>query len=105
MTSEAAPQPGKMRALLEHVARALVDDPSQVVVSEELDGDFTKLHLQVAEADVGKVIGRGGRSAEGDPGRPQGTAPRAGAQGQPRTAYRRRRRSRRARAPRDGRRG
>src|SRR3989442_945924 len=37
MTSEAAPQPGKMRALLEHVARALVDDPSQVVVSGELD--------------------------------------------------------------------
>jgi len=56
MTSEAAPQPGKMRALLEHVARALVD--------EEQDGDFTKLHLQVAEADVGKVIGRGGRIAK-----------------------------------------
>ena len=64
MTSEAPSEPGKMRALLEHVARALVDDPSQVVVSEEQDGDFTKLHLQVAEADVGKVIGRGGRIAK-----------------------------------------
>jgi len=64
MTSEASAPSSKMRALLEHVARALVDDPSQVVVTEEQDGDFTKLHLQVAEADVGKVIGRGGRIAK-----------------------------------------
>src|SRR5438093_438018 len=63
MTGEA--QPGRMRTLLEHVARALVDDPSAVVVTEEQDGDFTKLHLQVAEPDVGKVIGRGGRIAKG----------------------------------------
>ena len=62
MTSEA--QPGRMRVLLEHVARALVDDPAAVVVTEELDGDFTKLPLQVAEPDVGKVIGRGGRIAK-----------------------------------------
>ncbi len=60
----AGPQPGRMRVLLEHVAQALVDDPSAVVVTEELDGDFTKLHLQVAEPDVGKVIGRGGRIAK-----------------------------------------
>src|SRR3989442_14429870 len=84
MTSEAAPQPGKMRALLEHVARALVDDPSQVVVSEELDGDFTKLHLQVAEADVGKVIGRGGRSAEALLAALEGLATREGSYVQPR---------------------
>jgi predicted RNA-binding protein YlqC (UPF0109 family) len=62
MTDEA--QPGRMRTLLEHVARALVDDPSAVVVTEEQDGDFMKLHLQVAEPDVGKVIGRGGRIAK-----------------------------------------
>ena len=53
-----------MRVLLEHVAKALVDDPAAVVVTESQDGDFTKLHLQVAEADVGKVIGRGGRIAK-----------------------------------------
>ena len=63
MTS-AGTQPGRMRVLLEHVARALVDDPAAVVVTEELDGDFIKLHLQVAEGDVGKVIGRGGRIAK-----------------------------------------
>lgn len=63
MTAQAA-QPGRMRVLLEHVAQALVDDPAAVVVTEELDGDFTKLHLRVAEPDVGKVIGRGGRIAK-----------------------------------------
>lgn len=50
--------------LLEHVAKQLVDDPSGVVVTETRDGDFVKLHLAVAEADVGKVIGRGGRIAK-----------------------------------------
>jgi predicted RNA-binding protein YlqC (UPF0109 family) len=54
----------RMRDLLEHVAKQLVDDPSAVVVTDELDGDFIKLHLQVAEGDVGKVIGRGGRIAK-----------------------------------------
>ena len=54
----------RMGALLEHVARNLVDDPATVVVTEQQDGDFLKLHLQVAEADVGKVIGRGGRIAK-----------------------------------------
>ena len=54
----------RMKGLLEHVAKQLVDDPSAVVVTEELDGEFVKLHLQVAEADVGKVIGRGGRIAK-----------------------------------------
>ena len=54
----------KEAALIEHVAKALVDDPGSVVVKEEQDGEFLKLHLQVAEADVGKVIGRGGRIAK-----------------------------------------
>ena len=53
-----------MKSLLEHVAKQLVDDPNAVVVTEEHDGEFIKLHLQVAESDVGKVIGRGGRIAK-----------------------------------------
>ena len=53
-----------MRGLMEHVAGALVEEPDKVVVTEELDGEFIKLHLQVAEADLGKVIGRGGRIAK-----------------------------------------
>ena len=50
--------------VLEHVAKQLVDDPSQVVVSATTESDILKLHLAVGEADVGKVIGRGGRMAK-----------------------------------------
>jgi hypothetical protein len=50
--------------VLEHVARQLVDAPESVVVTENIDRDFLKLHLAVAEPDVGKVIGRGGRMAK-----------------------------------------
>lgn len=64
MTAEAGGRASSPQAqLLEHVAKELVDDPAAVVVTEEQDGDFLKLHLRVAEADVGKVIGRGGRIA------------------------------------------
>ncbi|MBI3521720.1 MAG: KH domain-containing protein [Chloroflexi bacterium] len=58
------PATSREAALIEHVAKQLVEDPSAVVVTEATDGDFLKLHLQVAEADVGKVIGRGGRIAK-----------------------------------------
>lgn len=50
--------------VLEHIAKQLVDDPAQVVVSESNESDIRKLHLAVGEADVGKVIGRGGRMAK-----------------------------------------
>jgi uncharacterized protein len=53
-----------MSELLTHVAKQLVDKPDSVKVSENVDGDFVKLHLEVAEEDVGKVIGRGGRIAK-----------------------------------------
>ena len=58
--TEASP----MRVLLEYVAQNLVEAPDKVVVTEEQDGEFLKLHLQVAEEDLGKVIGRGGRIAK-----------------------------------------
>jgi predicted RNA-binding protein YlqC (UPF0109 family) len=49
---------------LEYLARALVDDPDAVVVEqfEEDDGSGV-LELSVGEDDYGKVIGRGGRTA------------------------------------------
>lgn len=53
-----------MTELLTHVARQLVDKPDEVQVTETVDGDFVKLHLAVAEDDVGKVIGRNGRVAK-----------------------------------------
>lgn len=51
-------------AVLEHIAKQLVDDPAAVVVTERTERDVRRLHLGVAEPDVGKVIGRGGRMAK-----------------------------------------
>ena len=52
-----------MRDLVEYLTRALVDDPDAVTVEEvEEDGDIV-LEITVAEDDVGRVIGRGGRIA------------------------------------------
>ena len=53
-----------MRELLEFLARSLVADPTAVKVSEveEIDGEVV-LELEVAEDDLGRVIGRGGRVA------------------------------------------
>ena len=53
-----------MSELLTHLAKQLVDKPDAVTVTEAVDGDMVKLHLAVAEDDVGKVIGRGGRIAK-----------------------------------------
>lgn len=53
-----------MSELLTHVAKQLVDKPDDVKVTEAVEGDMVKLHLGVAEEDVGKVIGRGGRIAK-----------------------------------------
>ena len=52
-----------MEDLLEYLARALVDQPDRVEVEgfDEDDGTIV-LELHVAEADAGKVIGRGGRT-------------------------------------------
>ena len=55
---------GAMKELIEYMARALVDDPEEVEVTEERDGDRVVLHLQVAEPDMGKVIGKQGRIAQ-----------------------------------------
>lgn len=52
-----------MRALIENVARALVDHPDQVFVEEVTEGSVTTFELRVAPEDLGKVIGRRGRTA------------------------------------------
>ncbi len=46
------------------IAKALVDNPEEVVVSESLKGDDTLIELKVAPADMGKVIGKQGRIAK-----------------------------------------
>jgi predicted RNA-binding protein YlqC (UPF0109 family) len=56
-------QTGDMRALIEHVAKALVDGPDQVSVNEVEEEGTTVLELTVAENELGKVIGKQGRTA------------------------------------------
>ena len=53
-----------MKELIEYIARSLVENPEEVAVTEEWDGHRHVVHLDVAESDMGKVIGRGGRVAE-----------------------------------------
>ena len=53
-----------MKELVEVIAKALVDDPESVVVNEREEEKTTVLEVKVAEADMGKVIGKQGRIAK-----------------------------------------
>ncbi|OLB22986.1 MAG: RNA-binding protein [Acidobacteriales bacterium 13_2_20CM_55_8] len=52
-----------MRALIEQIAKALVDEPDQVSVNQIDAAQDTVLELKVAPNDLGKVIGKQGRTA------------------------------------------
>jgi predicted RNA-binding protein YlqC (UPF0109 family) len=52
-----------MRDLIDYIARSLVDDPTQVEVSQRKYGSTTNVRLRVAKEDMGRVIGRNGRVA------------------------------------------
>jgi len=52
-----------MKELVELIARALVDRPESVVVREADEPQSTVLELRVAQGDLGKVIGKQGRTA------------------------------------------
>jgi uncharacterized protein len=52
-----------MRELVEYIAKALVDDMENVHVTEVEGEQVTVLELRVAQADIGKVIGKQGRTA------------------------------------------
>lgn len=53
-----------MKELVEVVAKALVDHPEEVVVTEKVDGRNILVELHVAASDMGKVIGKQGRIAK-----------------------------------------
>lgn len=53
-----------MKELIEGIAKALVDNPDQVVVEEIVDGKNILLKLKVADLEMGKVIGKKGRIAK-----------------------------------------
>ena len=52
-----------MKALIEDIAKALVDSPDDVAVNEVAGEQVTVLELRVAPSDLGKVIGKQGRTA------------------------------------------
>ena len=51
-----------MKELVEFIAKSLVDDPSQVYVSEIEGESSVILELRVGPEDMGRVIGKGGRT-------------------------------------------
>ena len=53
-----------MKELVEVIAKALVDNPEEVVVTETFKDKATIIELKVAKSDIGKVIGRQGRIAK-----------------------------------------
>ena len=58
--TDQAPNP---KALVEHVAKALVNAPDQVFVEEVDEGDELVVELEVAEDDMGRMIGKSGKIA------------------------------------------
>ena len=54
----------EMKELVEVIAKALVDNPDEVVVTETVKDKATIIELKVAKSDIGKVIGRQGRIAK-----------------------------------------
>jgi len=68
MTQAAQMQPGdspvkEMTDLVTEIARALVDDVAGVSVEAISEGDGTVIRLRVSHSDIGKVIGKQGRTA------------------------------------------
>jgi predicted RNA-binding protein YlqC (UPF0109 family) len=53
-----------MKELIEYIAKAIVNAPDDVVITEETDEQGTTFKLQVADEDKGRIIGRQGRVAQ-----------------------------------------
>jgi predicted RNA-binding protein YlqC (UPF0109 family) len=53
-----------LKDLVSTIAEALVDEPDEVEVDEIDEGDSTTIELRVAPNDIGKVIGKDGRTAQ-----------------------------------------
>ncbi len=64
--ADADRKPGEpaLRDLVDYLARGLVDQPEQVEVDEVSEPDALVFELKVAEDDLGKVIGKQGRTAK-----------------------------------------
>lgn len=63
MQTEQVETTGSVKDLVTLIAQRLVDNPASVSVGEVFSGQTTVLELRVAKTDIGKVIGRQGRTA------------------------------------------
>jgi hypothetical protein len=62
-TTPSIPDDTSVKDLIEYIARALVDTPEEVVVNEIMGGQTSVIELKVCKTDLGKVIGKQGRTA------------------------------------------
>jgi len=53
-----------MKDLIAYIAKALVDKPEEVVVTEIVGQQTSVIELKVAKEDIGKIIGKQGRTAQ-----------------------------------------
>lgn len=53
-----------MKEAVEKIVKSLVDNPEEVVISEDASGKNVTIKVQVAEGDMGKLIGREGRTVK-----------------------------------------
>jgi hypothetical protein len=53
-----------MKNAVEKIVKSLVDNPDEVVISEDSNGKNVTITVQVAEGDMGKLIGREGRTVK-----------------------------------------
>ena len=53
----------ELKDLIEFVSKSLVDVPEKVVVTEVVEGETIRVELKVDKSDLGKVIGKQGRTA------------------------------------------
>ncbi len=61
---EAMPQGSPLTDLVALIAKSLVDQPDRVIVREVQGERFPRIELSVAREDIGKIIGKDGRTAQ-----------------------------------------
>lgn len=53
----------QLESVIQSMVKAVVDEPDQISLNSRVDDDLISFELKVAKADLGKVIGRKGRTA------------------------------------------
>ena len=53
-----------MKELVEFIVKSLVDNPDNLVITTEEEGDLVKIFIKADENDIGKIIGKQGKIAK-----------------------------------------